>query len=139
MPPLRRPRSRRCAVSGGRRARRRSCGTSGSDPARRRGRSPDRGPGRHRRSGEGRPRRRRHSRAAVGPVRSPGPVTEAARATPDPLPRACPDEVVIEFGVDLAVEAGAVITRSGAACHLKVIVARKASGGGRAGPDESVG
>ncbi|MEU6093135.1 CU044_2847 family protein [Streptomyces sp. NPDC047085] len=48
------------------------------------------------------------------------PVTEAARVTLDQLRKACPDEVAVEFGVDLAAEAGAVITKSQASCHLKV-------------------
>lgn len=47
------------------------------------------------------------------------PVTEAARAALDQLRRARPDEIAIEFGIDLAVEAGAVITKSQAGCHLK--------------------
>ncbi|MFI9247983.1 CU044_2847 family protein [Streptomyces sp. NPDC053086] len=48
------------------------------------------------------------------------PVTAAARATLDQLRKAGPDEVAVEFGVDLAVEAGAVITKGQAGCHLKV-------------------
>ncbi|MFE9775800.1 CU044_2847 family protein [Streptomyces sp. NPDC005931] len=48
------------------------------------------------------------------------PVTEAARATLDQLRKARPDAVTVEFGVDLALEAGAVITKSQASCHLKV-------------------
>ncbi|MER7485026.1 CU044_2847 family protein [Streptomyces sp. NPDC126497] len=48
------------------------------------------------------------------------PVTEAARATLDQLRKARPDAVTVEFGVDLALEAGAVITKSQAGCHLKV-------------------
>ncbi|MFD5463381.1 CU044_2847 family protein [Kitasatospora sp. NPDC127059] len=50
------------------------------------------------------------------------PVTEAARATLQQLRKAGPDEITVEFGVDLAVEAGAVITKTGATCHLKVTV-----------------
>lgn len=50
------------------------------------------------------------------------PVTEAARATLDQLRKARPDAVTVEFGVDLALEAGAVITKSQAGCHLKVIM-----------------
>ncbi|MGW9069766.1 CU044_2847 family protein [Streptomyces yangpuensis] len=50
------------------------------------------------------------------------PVTEAARATLEQLRTAGPDEIAVEFGVDLAVEAGAVITKTGAHCHLKVTV-----------------
>ncbi|MFE9559380.1 CU044_2847 family protein [Streptomyces sp. NPDC006703] len=48
------------------------------------------------------------------------PVTKAARATLEQLRKARPDEITVEFGVDLAVEAGAVITKSQAMCHLKV-------------------
>ncbi|MEV5884843.1 CU044_2847 family protein [Streptomyces sp. NPDC052020] len=48
------------------------------------------------------------------------PVTEAARATLGQLREARPDAVIVEFGVDLAFEAGAVITKSQASCHLKV-------------------
>jgi hypothetical protein len=48
------------------------------------------------------------------------PVTEAARATLDQLRKARPDAITVEFGVDLAFEAGAVITKSQASCHLKV-------------------
>ncbi|MFE1442155.1 CU044_2847 family protein [Streptomyces sp. NPDC058739] len=50
------------------------------------------------------------------------PVTDAARAALAALRRARPDEITVEFGVDLAFEAGAVITKSQAACHLKVTV-----------------
>ncbi|MGW7045142.1 CU044_2847 family protein [Streptomyces avermitilis] len=47
-------------------------------------------------------------------------VTEAASATLDQLRKAGPDGVTVEFGVDLAVTAGAVITKGSANCHLKV-------------------
>ncbi|MFF3085795.1 CU044_2847 family protein [Streptomyces nojiriensis] len=50
------------------------------------------------------------------------PVTAAARATLEQLRKAGPQEVMVEFGVDLAVEAGAVITKTGANCHLRVTV-----------------
>ncbi|MGO4457939.1 CU044_2847 family protein [Streptomyces sp. M-16] len=50
------------------------------------------------------------------------PVSAAAQATLTQLRKAHPDEITVEFGVDLAVEAGAVITKSGAHCHLKVTV-----------------
>jgi hypothetical protein len=50
------------------------------------------------------------------------PVTEAARAALAQLRKARPDEITIEFGVNLAFEAGAVITKSQASCHLKVTV-----------------
>jgi hypothetical protein len=60
------------------------------------------------------------------------PVTEAARAALTQLRKARPDEISIEFGVDLAFEAGAVITKSLAGCHLKVTVSWK-----HAGPDDA--
>ncbi|MGW6734820.1 CU044_2847 family protein [Streptomyces sp. NPDC055013] len=56
------------------------------------------------------------------------PVTEAARAALDQLRKARPDEITVEFGVDLAFEAGAVITKSQAACHLRVTVSWKSPG-----------
>lgn len=49
-----------------------------------------------------------------------GPITETARAVLSQLRKAGPDEVEVEFGVDLATEAGAVITKTAASCHLKV-------------------
>ncbi|MFE6838534.1 CU044_2847 family protein [Streptomyces sp. NPDC057705] len=87
------------------------------------------------------------SGAPVGPVKAgrlgdavhdlPGspqgalePVTEAARAALDQLRKAHRDEIAVECGVDLAVEAGAVIIKSQAHCHPKVTVSGK-----RAGPD----
>jgi hypothetical protein len=48
------------------------------------------------------------------------PVATAAHATLDQLRKAPPDNITVEFGVDLAAEAGAVITKSQASCHLKV-------------------
>ncbi|MCX5333918.1 MULTISPECIES: CU044_2847 family protein [unclassified Streptomyces] len=53
------------------------------------------------------------------------PITEAARATLASLRKARPDEITVEFGVDLSFEAGAVITKTQAGCHLKVTVAWK--------------
>ncbi|MFF3862692.1 CU044_2847 family protein [Streptomyces sp. NPDC002209] len=67
------------------------------------------------------------------------PITEAVRATLDQLRKARPDEIVVGFGVDLAFEAGAVITKTGAGCHLNVTVAWKASAAARPGPDGSRG
>lgn len=67
------------------------------------------------------------------------PVTEAARATLDQLRKARPDELTVEFGVDLAVEAGAVITKSQASCHLKVTLSWKKEGLGHPHADESAG
>ncbi|WSK74262.1 hypothetical protein OG295_39370 (plasmid) [Streptomyces sp. NBC_01276] len=48
------------------------------------------------------------------------PVTRVAQVALDQLRKARPDQITIEFGVDLAVEAGAVITKSRANCHLQV-------------------
>ncbi|MER6029904.1 CU044_2847 family protein [Streptomyces sp. NPDC001851] len=50
------------------------------------------------------------------------PVGTAARAAVNQLRKAGPHEITVEFGVDLAVEAGAVITRAGAHAHLHVTV-----------------
>ncbi|MBT2418173.1 hypothetical protein J7F01_04740 [Streptomyces sp. ISL-22] len=58
------------------------------------------------------------------------PVTEAARAALTQLRKARPDEITVEFGVDLAFEAGAVITKSQAGCHLKVTVSWTDNGSG---------
>ncbi|WP_271218194.1 CU044_2847 family protein [Streptosporangium carneum] len=55
------------------------------------------------------------------------PVREASRAVLEQLRQAGPDEIEVEFGVDLATQAGAVITKSEASCHLKVTL-RWASG-----------
>jgi hypothetical protein len=61
------------------------------------------------------------------------PVTDTARAVLDRLSNAGPTEVEVEFGVNLALEAGAVITKSTVDCHLKVRAAwRKADSGQRA-------
>ncbi|MGK4581841.1 CU044_2847 family protein [Kitasatospora sp. HPMI-4] len=67
------------------------------------------------------------------------PVAEAARATLDELRRACPDEITVEFGVDLAVEAGAVITKTGATGHLMVTMTWKRDAAGLPGAGESSG
>ncbi|MFE2601030.1 CU044_2847 family protein [Streptomyces sp. NPDC059396] len=57
------------------------------------------------------------------------PVRDTARVVLDQLRQAGPDEVEVEFGVDLAAQAGAVITRAEANCHLKVrALWRKAEG-----------
>lgn len=53
------------------------------------------------------------------------PVMEAARATLTSLRKARPDEIAVEFGVRLGFAAGAVITKTQAGCHLKVIVVWK--------------
>ncbi|MFF3334737.1 CU044_2847 family protein [Streptomyces sp. NPDC002888] len=67
------------------------------------------------------------------------PVTDAARATLDQLRKARPDEITIEFGVDLAFEAGAVITKSQASCHLKVTMSWKSDDAGHPQAGESTG
>ncbi|MGW1373721.1 CU044_2847 family protein [Streptomyces sp. NPDC002446] len=64
-----------------------------------------------------------------------GSVTEAAHATLDQLRKAGPDGIAVEFGVDLAVAAGAVITKSSANCHLKVTMTWKKNGPGHPGTD----
>ncbi|GGN47194.1 CU044_2847 family protein [Streptomyces fuscichromogenes] len=50
------------------------------------------------------------------------PITGAARTTLEQLRKAGPHEIAVEFGVDLEVEAGAVITKTGAHAHLQVTV-----------------
>jgi hypothetical protein len=50
------------------------------------------------------------------------PVRETARAVLDHLREAGPQEVEVEFGVNLSAKAGAVITGGEAAVHLKVRV-----------------
>ncbi|MGR4882839.1 CU044_2847 family protein [Streptomyces sp. LARHCF249] len=62
-----------------------------------------------------------------------GSVAEAARATLDQLRKAGPDAITIEFGVDLAVEAGAVITKSSLNSHLKVTMTWTKENRGRPG------
>ncbi|MEU6473451.1 CU044_2847 family protein [Streptomyces massasporeus] len=57
------------------------------------------------------------------------PITEAAQAALDQLRKARPDEITVEFGVDLAVESGAVITKGRAVGHLQVTVSWKSDGG----------
>ncbi|MFE2286342.1 CU044_2847 family protein [Streptomyces sp. NPDC059443] len=56
------------------------------------------------------------------------PVTEAASAVLDQLRKAGPDAITVEFGVDLAFEAGAVITKSSATGHLRVTMVWKQTG-----------
>ncbi|WP_030207878.1 CU044_2847 family protein [Streptomyces sp. NRRL S-87] len=67
------------------------------------------------------------------------PVTEAARITLEQLRKARPDEITVGFGVDLAVEAGAVITKTGAHCHLNVTMAWKRNGPRHSPADEARG
>ncbi|WP_234342406.1 CU044_2847 family protein [Streptomyces sp. NRRL B-3648] len=51
-----------------------------------------------------------------------------ARVALEQLREARPGKVVIEFGVDLSVSAGAVITEGQAGCHLDVTVSWKGRG-----------
>jgi hypothetical protein len=51
-----------------------------------------------------------------------GPGRETAKAVVDQLRKAGPDDIEVEFGADLATQAGAVITKSTAGFHLKVRV-----------------
>jgi hypothetical protein len=64
-------------------------------------------------------------------------VVDVARTTLDQLRRADPAEIEVEFGVDLAVQAGAVITKSAVDCHLKVTVTWKSGGHGLIGTGDS--
>ncbi|MGW2782984.1 CU044_2847 family protein [Streptomyces populi] len=56
------------------------------------------------------------------------PITEAAQATLEQLRKARPDVITVRFGVELGAEAGAVITRTQATCHLNVTVSWKRDG-----------
>lgn len=60
-----------------------------------------------------------------------GPVTEAARVALEQLRKARPDDITIQFGVDLSVAAGAVIAKTGAGCHLTVTMAWRGGDAGR--------
>ncbi|SDM70327.1 hypothetical protein SAMN04487981_102315 [Streptomyces sp. cf386] len=57
------------------------------------------------------------------------PITQAAQAALEQLRKVRPDAVTVEFGVDLSVAAGAVITKGMAGCHLQVTVSWEADGG----------
>ncbi|MBT2478278.1 CU044_2847 family protein [Streptomyces sp. ISL-94] len=67
------------------------------------------------------------------------PITEAARAALDQLRKARPEKITVEFGVDLAAEAGAVITRSQVSCHLRVTLVWKKDDTGHSHADENPG
>lgn len=67
------------------------------------------------------------------------PVAKAAHATLDQLRKAHPDNITVEFGVDLAAEAGAVITKSQASGHLKVTLSWVKEGLGHPLPHENPG
>ncbi|HTT52764.1 MAG TPA: CU044_2847 family protein [Streptosporangiaceae bacterium] len=57
------------------------------------------------------------------------PVTAAARVTLAKLREAGPDEVLLEFGLRLTAEVGAVITRTAGECNLKVTLRWERAGG----------
>ena len=61
-----------------------------------------------------------------------GPITQAAHAALDELRKAGPDGIAVEFGLDLAVEAGAVITKGSAGSHVRVTMSWQKSGPGTA-------
>lgn len=67
------------------------------------------------------------------------PVAKAAHAILDQLRKAHPDNITVEFGVDLAAEAGAVITKSQAGCHLKVSLSWVKDGHGHPVAHENLG
>ncbi|MBV9024856.1 MAG: hypothetical protein JO362_13960, partial [Streptomycetaceae bacterium] len=64
---------------------------------------------------------------------------ETARTALSQLRKANPAEIEVEFGVDLAVQAGAVITKSTAHGHLKVTMKWTNGNPGPPGEDESSG
>ncbi|WP_380282526.1 CU044_2847 family protein [Kitasatospora purpeofusca] len=66
------------------------------------------------------------------------PVTGLARTVLHRLREAGPDEVQVEFGVDLSAAAGMVITKTEAKCHLTVrVVWRKEDAGATAAGAEA--
>jgi hypothetical protein len=67
------------------------------------------------------------------------PVRETARAVLDQLRDAGPQEVEVEFGVNLSVKAGAVITGSEAAAHLKVRMVWKRGESGSGASEDARG
>ncbi|WP_256097986.1 CU044_2847 family protein [Streptomyces sp. MnatMP-M17] len=62
------------------------------------------------------------------------PVRDAAQMLLDELRQASPDEVELEFGVNLATSAGAVITKGELAGHLKVRLLWKKAETGQSAP-----
>ncbi|MER6274464.1 CU044_2847 family protein [Streptomyces sp900105755] len=64
-----------------------------------------------------------------------GPVTDMSRTVLRQLRRAGPDEIEVEFGVNLATQAGAVIARSETNCHLRVKVVWKGHESAPDGPE----
>ncbi|MEU6237652.1 CU044_2847 family protein [Kitasatospora sp. NPDC047058] len=68
------------------------------------------------------------------------PVTDLARTVLARLRDAGPAELEVEFGVDLATEAGVVITKTAASCHLTVkLTWRKEDADTGAGPTHAPG
>ncbi|SHM89637.1 CU044_2847 family protein [Actinacidiphila paucisporea] len=65
------------------------------------------------------------------------PVTEPARVSIQRLRTVGPSEIEVEFGVDLAVEAGAIITKSTANCLLKITVVGKRGDAQPPGEDQA--
>lgn len=55
-------------------------------------------------------------------------VTEASRVILAQLKAAGPEQVEVEFGVELTAQAGAVIAKAGSACHLTVKLTWKGGG-----------
>ncbi|MGW5849188.1 CU044_2847 family protein [Streptomyces sp. NPDC055254] len=71
-----------------------------------------------------------------------GSVADASRAVLDQLRQAGPDAISVEFGVNLAVQAGVVITKSTANCHLRITMTWKQdepAGPGADGPSTAEG
>jgi hypothetical protein len=62
------------------------------------------------------------------------PVTETAEILLEHLAKAKPDELEVEFGIDLSAEAGVVITKARAGANVKVKLKWKAAGPGPAAP-----
>lgn len=54
-----------------------------------------------------------------------GPITSACRDMIDQLKEAAPEELAVEFGVALTAEAGALIAKTSAECHLTITLTWK--------------
>ncbi|MFE5521444.1 CU044_2847 family protein [Streptomyces virginiae] len=68
-----------------------------------------------------------------------GSIAEAAHDMLGQLRKAGPDGITVEFGIDLAVQAGAVITKTSANGHLKVTMTWKKNASVGSSPDERSG
>ncbi len=55
------------------------------------------------------------------------PLTQMSRQVLDQFAESSPQEVQVEFGVELTAAAGAVLTRAGAGCHFTVTLTWKQS------------